>query len=138
MGDHTGCCCAEFSNSISQNPRIRSNNRTKTGNQEGKTGQVNQEKQQHRERGRQDTTAQQSYLIHIQILFSLVRRNSYTITSSLLRTRHVFLDPYSSTIAKLLTNCTAAAACHVSSSCWHCGTRWRSCCFVQGHHLFFY
>ena len=73
--------------------------------------------------GRQDTTAQQSYLIHIPNFLSLVRRNSYTITSSLLRTRHVFLDPYSSTIAKLLTHCTAAAACYVSSSCLHCGAR---------------
>ena len=37
----------------------------KTGSQEEKTGQGNQEKQQHPERGRQDTTAQQSYLIHV-------------------------------------------------------------------------
>ena len=49
--DHTGCYCAEFSISISQNPRIRSNNHTKKkGSQEGKTGQGNQEKQQHPER----------------------------------------------------------------------------------------
>ena len=35
---HTGCCCAEFTNSISQNPRIRSNNHKETGSQEGKRG----------------------------------------------------------------------------------------------------
>ena len=34
---------------------------------------------------------------------SLVRRDSYTILPSLLRTRHVLFDPCSSTIAKLLT-----------------------------------
>ena len=59
--------------------------------------------------GRQDTTAQQSYLIHIQISF-FGTRNSYTITSSLLRTRRIILDPYSSTITKLSTHCTAAVA----------------------------
>ena len=83
----------------SQNPRIRSittRNKKKTGSQEGKTGQGNQEKQQHPERGRQDSTAQQSYLIQVPTFLSL-------IPSSLLRTRHVFFDPYSSTIAKLLT-----------------------------------
>ena len=34
---------------------------------------------------------------------SLVRRNSYIILPSLLRTRHVLFDPCSSTIARLLT-----------------------------------
>ena len=111
MGDHTGCCCAEFSNSISQNPRIRSNNHTKTGSQEGKTGQVNHEKQQNPERKsvgyHSATVVPDSYPNSL----SVVRRNSYTITSSLLRTRHVFIDPYSSTITKLSTHCTAAAVC---------------------------
>ena len=78
-------------------------NKKKTGSQEGETGQGNQEMQQHPERGRQDTTAQQSYLIHVPSFLSLVRRNSYTIPSYLLRTRHVFFDPFSLTIAKLLT-----------------------------------
>ena len=91
----------------SQNPRIWSITtrirKNKTGSQEGKTGQGNQEKQQHLERGWKHTTAQQSYLIHVPTFLSLVRRNSYTIPSSLLRTRHVFLDPYSSTISKLFT-----------------------------------
>ena len=92
-------------NSQIQNRRILGFGATphrKTGSQEGKTGQGSQEKQQHPE-GRQDTTAQQSYLIHVPTFLSLVRRNSYTIPSSLLRTRHVFFDPYSSTISMLLT-----------------------------------
>ena len=100
-GDHTGCCCAEFSNSIPQNPRIRSNNHTKTGSQEGKTGQGNQEKQQNPERRsagyHSATVVPESYPNSL----SLVRRNSYTITSSLLRTRRVNIDPYSSTVTKL-------------------------------------
>ena len=48
---HTSCCCAEFTNSISQNPRIRSNNHKETGSLQGEqTGQGNQEKHQHPER----------------------------------------------------------------------------------------
>ena len=111
MGDHTGCCCAEFSNSISQNPRIRSNNHTKTRSQEGKTGQGEPGKATKPERKsagyHSATVVPDSYPNSL----SLVRRNSNTITSSLLRTRHVFIDPYSSTITKLSTHCTAAAAC---------------------------
>ena len=94
--------------------------RKKKGSQEGKTGQGNQEKQQHPERGRQDTTAQQSYLIHVPTFLSLVRRNSYTIPSSLLRTRHVFFWSLLVNHRKALNHCTAAAAWYVSSSCWHC------------------
>ena len=67
MGDHTGCCCAEFSNSISQNPRIRSNNHTKT--RRGIPARETRKSNKTRRGGRQDTTAEQSYLIHIQILF---------------------------------------------------------------------
>ena len=102
-----------FPNSTSQNPRIRSNNHTKTKSQEGKTGQGNQEKQQNPERRsagyHSATVVPDSYPNSL----SLVRRNSYTITSSLLRTRLVFIDPYSSTITKLSTHCTAAACFHM-------------------------
>ena len=68
-----------------------------------KTDQGTQEKQQHPKRRRQDTTAQQSYLKKSPNFSSLVRRNSYIILPSLLRTRHVLFDPCSSTIARLLT-----------------------------------
>ena len=107
----------------------------KTGSQEGKTGQGNQEKQQHPERRSAGTHSAAVVPDHVPNFLSLVRRNSYTISSSLLRARHAFLDPFSSTIAKLLTNCTAAACC-VPSSCLHCGPRQRSCCFVQGNSLY--
>ena len=40
MGDHTSCCSAGFSNSFSQNPRIWSNNHTKTGSQEEEPGKA--------------------------------------------------------------------------------------------------
>ena len=76
----------------SQNPRIRSNNHTKTGSQEGKTGQGNQEQQQNLKRRsagyHSATVVPDSYPNSP----SLVRRNSYTITSSLLRTSRVFID----------------------------------------------
>ena len=64
---------------------------------EGHTGQGNQEKHQHPERRsagyHSATVVPDSYPNSL----SLVRRNSYTITSSLLKTRRVFIDPYSST-----------------------------------------
>ena len=75
---------------ISQNPRIRSNNHTKTGSQEAKTGQGNQEKQQNPERKsagyHSATIVPDSYPNSL----SLVRRNSNTITSSLLKTSRIY------------------------------------------------
>ena len=50
-------------------------------------------------------------------------RNSYTITSSLLRTRRIVLDPNASTITKLLTTVLLLLLSYVSRSCLQCGAR---------------
>ena len=89
-----------------QNPRIRSNTTRIRKKNRKPGGEDRQGKPREATTPGERTagyTAQQSYLIHVPTFLSLVRRNSYTIPSSLWRTRHVFFDPYSSTIAKLLT-----------------------------------
>ena len=60
---------------------------------------------------RPNTTAHQSHLIPIQIFFGT--ENSYTITSSLLRTRRTVLDPHVSTHHEVLNRCSSAAAFYV-------------------------
>ena len=90
----------------SQNHRIRSNTTEitkKTGSQEGKTGQGKP--------GEATTPGERTARYHSAAVVpdigpnfsSLVRRNSYIILPSLLRTRHVLFDPCSSTIARFLT-----------------------------------
>ena len=90
----------------SQNPRIRSNT-TEIKKKDRKP----REEDQPGKPGEATTPGERTAGYHSAAVVpdvgpnfsSLVRRNSYIILPSLLRTRHVLFDPCSSTIARLLT-----------------------------------
>ena len=128
---HTGCYCAEFMNSTTQNPQIRSN--------------IHKESQEGDKPAREimkstniRTGSRQVSRIWFPSKFSFFgTMNSYTITSLLLGSVAQFLFLTCQFITNFLIVVLLLLISYASSSCLKCGTRLQSCCFAQSHRLVF-